>query len=193
MAQPAQLNYVLWDSALLITVRSTVVVNAAHLPPAAPNTEWVAIEGDAMTTCLAMVAGVRTEVPFALPAAVALDVARVAAWADALAYRNARQTGGCLTPLGRVDTDADSQRKISGAALAALIAKSAGQAFSIDWTMADNSVVTHDAAAMIAMGMAVTQYLDACQKAGTAKREQIEAAADEAVLASIDVTTGYPV
>lgn len=117
---------------------------------------------------------------------------REARWIEARAFRNARQEGGCATPLGRVNTDADSQRKIAGAALAAMVAASAGQPLPIQWTMEDNRVVTHDGPAMLAMGMAVTAHLAACQDAGTAIRELIEAAEDQAALDAIDITAGYP-
>lgn len=124
---------------------------------------------------------------------VPLTVLQAAAWDRARAYRNQRQEGGCMTPLGRVDTDADSQRKINGAVTAAMVALTTGADFpAIVWTMTDNSAVSHDAAAMIAMGMAVVAFLDACQNAGTAVRAAIEAAADAAALAAIDVTAGYP-
>jgi hypothetical protein len=76
---------------------------------------------------------------------------------------------------------------------AALIAMVMGAPVApIDWTMEDNSIVAHDAPALIAMGMAVVAYLDVCQQAGTAIREAIDAAEDQAALDAIDITAGYP-
>ena len=121
-----------------------------------------------------------------------LDVLRAARWAEAKAVREAKATGGCETPLGRVDTDPESQRKINGAVTGALVAQAAGQPFAVAWTMADNSVVDHDAAAMIAMGMAVLAHIDACQVAGTAIRGAIDAAADADAIAAINIEEGYP-
>ena len=115
-----------------------------------------------------------------------------ARWIEALAFRNSKQEGTCPTPLGDVQIDADSQRKISGATLAALIAKGVGQPFSISWTMVDNSVVPHDADQMIAMGMTVTMYLAACQIAGTAIRDALLATHTEADLMAVDIKAGYP-
>lgn len=122
-------------------------------------------------------------------AAEVLAIARMQAWEAAKAYRDRCSNGGCQTPLGRMDTSDDSQRKLNGAVTAALTAKTLGQAFTVDWTMQDNSVATHTADQMIAAGMAVVKFLDACQKAGTAIRAQILASADPA---SVDVTAGYP-
>lgn len=122
-----------------------------------------------------------------------LDEARASRWTEALAYRNARQEAGCATPLGRVQTDADSQRKITVAVTAAIAAQASGAQFPpIDWTMEDNSIVSHDAPALIAMGMAVAAYLNACQEAGNAIRAAIDAATDAAAVAAIDITAGYP-
>ena len=127
-------------------------------------------------------------VPYQMP----LDLAKEVKSRDAMAYRNACQEGTCATPLGVVQIDADSQRKIAGAALAALIAKGAGQAFSVDWTMTDNSVVTHNADAMIAMGITVTTYIAECQYACTAVKASVSSAIDQATLDGLNITAGYP-
>ena len=121
-----------------------------------------------------------------------VDEFRAIRWTEAKAHRDHVSTSGCITPLGRVDTDADSQRKIVGAATAALIARTVGQPFTVNWTMQDNSVVPHDADQMIAMGMAVVAFLGACQDAGTAVRAGFLAAQDNAALAAVDITAGYP-
>lgn len=55
--------------------------------------------------------------------------------------------------------------------------------------MADNSVVDHDAAGLIAMGMAVVAHINACQQAGNAIRGQIETASDPF---TVDLDAGYP-
>jgi len=124
-------------------------------------------------------------------AGVPLDVQREAKWIEARNYRDAYSTSGCTTALGRVDTNTDAQRNINGAATAAMIAKVSGVPFSVDWTMADNSVVTHNEDQMIAMGLTVVGFLSACQKAGTAIRDKI-AVADIAGLSALDITGGYP-
>lgn len=113
-------------------------------------------------------------------------------WAEARRYREQCTNGGCATAWGRVDTDSDSQIKVSGAVQMAMLAQMAGDPYSIDWTMADNSQVTLDAAGMMQMGVTVGEHVKACHAAGTNIRAAIEAAADEAALAAIDITAGYP-
>lgn len=118
---------------------------------------------------------------------------RAARWADAFAYREQRAGGGCMTPSGRVQTDAEkSLVKINGASSAAIVSKMAGLPFSVDFTMEDNSVEVLDADGMIAVGMAVVAYVNECQKAGTAIRDAIDAAPDKAAIDAIDITAGYP-
>lgn len=121
-----------------------------------------------------------------------LATARLRRWEAAKQVRSARIDAGCVTPLGRVDTDEVSRLNISGAVQAATIAQAAGQSFAIDWTMADDSVVTHDAAAMIAMGLAVAAYVSACHDAARGVRDAIDAAADLTALAAITIDGGYP-
>lgn len=121
-----------------------------------------------------------------------LDAAKTGKWNQAKNYRDNYASGGCATPSGLIDTDADSQNKLNGAVTAAMISKQASAPFSVDWTMADNSVVTMNADALIAAGMAVVTFLNACQGAGTAIRQSIDAAADQATLDTIDITAGYP-
>lgn len=121
-----------------------------------------------------------------------LAIVKQDAWTAARTVRDAIAEGGCATPSGRVDTQVDSRGKITSAATAALVAKTLGQPFSIDWTMADNSVVTLEADAMLAMNAAVVAFVAACQNAGTAVRERIDGAADADAVAAIDITGGYP-
>lgn len=118
-----------------------------------------------------------------------VDMARLRRWEEAKQVRDGRIAAGCDTALGRVDSDEESRGYISGAVQAAIIAQAAGAPFAIDWTMADNSVVGHDAAAMIAMGLAVAAYVSACHEAARAIRAALEAAASPETV-SIDV--GYP-
>lgn len=121
-----------------------------------------------------------------------LDERKRARWLAARDYRDGRASGGCVTPAGRVDSDPESRGKISGGSTAAIASKAAGIAFSIDWTMADNSVVTLDADAMIAMGLAVVQHVATCQQIGTGIRDRISSATTDAELDAIDIMEGYP-
>lgn len=119
----------------------------------------------------------------------ALTLARLRRWEAAKLVRDAHIDSGCMTPLGRVDSDEASRLNISGAVQTALIAQAAGQPFSIDWTMADNSVVSHDGPATVAMGLAVAGFVSACHEAARAIRVAIEAADDPD---TTDIEGGYP-
>ena len=108
------------------------------------------------------------------------------------ALKQARDTAewsGVYTPLGRVDSDPVSQRKVSGAALMASIV---GASFAVDWRMADNSVVTHDHDQIIAMGIAVGQHVAACQAHKNTVDAQVEAALNVEELELLDIETGWP-
>lgn len=118
-----------------------------------------------------------------------LPEARAMMWARAKGIRESRMAGGCETPLGRMDTDDASQRKLNGAVTNALITQLAGQPFLIDWTMADNSVVAHDGPAIIAAGIAVAQHIAACQNRGTLLRAAIDAGEDPF---AVDITGDWP-
>jgi Domain of unknown function (DUF4376) len=130
--------------------------------------------------------------PRAVNLARELEVAKISRRAEVLSRRDRAEWGGCAGPLGRVDSDPDSQRKISGAVQMAMIAQAAGQPFAVDWTMQDNSTVTHDAVAMIGIGLAVGQHVAACHERGLALKAQIEEAADQDALSAIDINAGWP-
>ncbi len=118
-----------------------------------------------------------------------LAEAKARSWEDAKAARNAAASGGCETPLGRVDTTDASRVLITGAVQMAQLSSGA---YAVDWTMADNSKVTHDGPAMIAMGVAVAQHIAACWAHGQALREAIDAASTAEALDSIDINAGWP-
>ena len=111
-----------------------------------------------------------------------LAACRARQWAIVKAARDAAMTGGCDTPAGRVDTDEASQLKINGAVSMAMLL---GESFAVDWTMADNNVVSLDAAAMKAMGIAVGTFIAECHAAGQALRAAIEAATDRAGIEAV--------
>ncbi|MEN2747083.1 DUF4376 domain-containing protein [Sphingomonas sp. T9W2] len=127
-----------------------------------------------------------------IPPAPTINQQRALVWEAVRAARDRAEWWGCSTPLGRADSGPDSQRKVAGAVQLAMIAQAGGAPFSIDWTMQDNSSVTHDAAAMIALGVAVGQHVAACHAVALAKRSAIEAAGNVEALAAIDVEGGWP-
>lgn len=116
-----------------------------------------------------------------------IAAARAILWEKAKTKRFACEQGGCATPLGRMDSDPESQQKLNGAVTMALVAAQAGTAFSIDWTMADNSTVTHDGPAIVAAGVAMGDHVAACHEVALTLRAAIDAAATFADLDAIDI------
>lgn len=105
------------------------------------------------------------------------------------ARRDQAEWGGCATAFGRVDSDPDSQRKVVGADR---MAEKLGEAFSVAWTMQDNSSVVHDAVAMGAMALAVGIHVATCHAVGQAKRAAIAAAETVAAVEAVDLEEGWP-
>jgi hypothetical protein len=115
-----------------------------------------------------------------------------AIWEEVKQIRAQKIDGGCTTPWGIVQTDELSRSNISGAALAAVIAKSSSSAFSIVWTLADNSEVTLNADETINLGLIVMQYVNDCYTRARELRVEIDAATNMAELLAIDVASGWP-
>jgi len=114
---------------------------------------------------------------------------RIVLHAAVKAARDVHEQAGCTTPSGQVDTDADSQRKVGGAATMAL---ALGASFTMDWRMKDNSIVRLDASGMIALGEAVAEHVAACQARKNALDAAIDAATTLDELAAIDPEQGWP-
>jgi hypothetical protein len=86
------------------------------------------------------------------------------------------------------DTDLVSRTNLTGAALGATL----DPTLTIQWKMADNSVVTLDASQIVAAAKAVLGFVSACHARSQALGEAIMAATDQATLDAIDVTSGWP-
>ena len=113
-------------------------------------------------------------------------------WEKVKALREAKIDGGA-TFAGKVaQTDLLSRTNISGAALAAVIAKSAAAPFEVTWTFADNSTADLDADEMISLGITAMGHVDACYARARVLRADIDAAADMAALLSINIEQGWP-
>lgn len=82
--------------------------------------------------------------------------------------RDQIRDGGCTIEVQgesyRVETDATSRVNISGSVVMAMLAMQASEAFSTDWRMADNSIVSLDAAEMIQLGKTVANFVEAGQR-----------------------------
>lgn len=88
-------------------------------------------------------------------------------------------------------SDPDSQRKISGAVLSAVILQGS---FQQDWRLADDSIVPLNAQDMITVGMLMMQHVSACQLVKNGLDELVDAADTEEALLDIDIiNAGWPV
>lgn len=114
-----------------------------------------------------------------------LEGAKQAKWDEIKAARAAQETGGFTWDTSTFDSDHVSQGRIQGAVQLALLAADAGQPFAIDWTLADNTVRTLDAAGVIAVGLALGAHVQAAFAHGRDLYAAIEAAADTAAVAAI--------
>lgn len=103
-----------------------------------------------------------------------IEQARISAWASVKAARDAAEAADFA--FGGVLYQPDVP-KITGAVLAALLPRAAEDAFSINWTVSDNSVVTLDAAQVMALGLTLTARINAIHQRGRTLRALIDNAA----------------
>lgn len=97
-------------------------------------------------------------------------------WARLKVNREQAEHGGFVWDGSTFDSDPVSQSRIQGASQLATLALINSQPFSIDWTLADNTVRTLDAQAMIAVGTAMGQHINAQHAKGRMLRAQLDAA-----------------
>ena len=95
-----------------------------------------------------------------------------ARWAGVRRERDRAEFAGFSWDGSRFDSDALSQQRIAGAVTLAMM----NSAFSIGWTLADNTVRTLNAADMIAVGVALGQHVNACHERARVLRGEIDGA-----------------
>lgn len=108
------------------------------------------------------------------------------------AARDQREQGGFPYAGRIVDSDIASCIRIAGAASAAQAALAQQQPFGVDWTCADNSVLSLDAAGVIGMLAALAVHSDAMHQHARTLKAQIDAAEDAAAVEAIDIESGWP-
>lgn len=92
------------------------------------------------------------------------------------AERDARETQGFLYNGTLFDSDERSAARIFGAASAAVASILSEQPFSVDWTAADNTIVTLDAQGMLAMVSAFASHGKALHDAAKEQKSAVMAA-----------------
>jgi len=105
-----------------------------------------------------------------------LAQAQAQRWDEIKAERSAREFGQFTWDGSTFDADDTSQRRIQGAVQLAVLAQMAGQGFSMDWTLADNSVRALDATDMTAVGVALGEHVAALHETGRLLRQAIDQA-----------------
>lgn len=80
-------------------------------------------------------------------------------WDKIKVKRSFYEYNGFYTPLGRFDSNEESMRRISASTTSAMVAKSNGETFLIEWTLSNNSVVSLDADQMISVGVAAVRHV----------------------------------
>ena len=101
---------------------------------------------------------------------------KTAKWSEIRAKRDTLEQSG-VPYMGKViDSDTVSVQRIAIAVQAAQAAISAGVEFTLEWTCADNSILTMTAEQVVGMSVALAQYSDSLHQTARGLREQIEAA-----------------
>jgi hypothetical protein len=114
-----------------------------------------------------------------------LEQLKAAKWSQIKRSRDAAEYGG-FTHNGLVfDSDPDSVQRISGAVTMAMIAASADAPFSIDWTLADNTVHTLTGEEVVQIGLALGAHVASVHATARTLRLAIADAADVEALAAI--------
>lgn len=124
--------------------------------------------------------------------AVQLAVMKVKAREKVNARRAEAEAAGCETIRGKVDTDPDSQRRLHGAAVMALISKVSGAAYSVEWRMADNTDQTLSADELLSVVATVGTHIASCHVHSHELKAAIDSAANEKDLSAIDLSVGWP-
>lgn len=107
-----------------------------------------------------------------------LATARADQWEAIKRARDAAEFSRFSWDGSEFDADERAQARIQGAVQLATLAQAAGQPFAIDWTLADNTVRTLDAAQMLGVGMALAAHVQGVHATGRGLRAAIEAAED---------------
>lgn len=110
-----------------------------------------------------------------------LDQKKSYKWDEIKAERSAEEFGEFIWGDYVFQCDEVSQRRIQGAVQLAAI----NPDFSIDWTLADNSVVNLNAQNMIDVGVTLASHVSACHGRGRILRSEIDAATTQEELEAI--------
>jgi hypothetical protein len=114
-----------------------------------------------------------------------LDELRATKWSEIKAARAAAEFGGFEWDGSTFDSDLPSQSRIQGAAQLASLAQAAGQAFEIEWTLADNAVRALTGQQVLQVGHALGAHITEVHGRGRALRAEIAAASTAEAIGAI--------
>ena len=114
-----------------------------------------------------------------------LDDLRLAKREQITKNRDAFEFGGFDWNGYRFDSNAISQQRIQGSAQMAMAVQAAGQPFSIDWTLADNSVIALDGNQMLSVGLIMGQHISSAHSKSRLLKQQVDAAQSAEEISSI--------
>jgi Domain of unknown function (DUF4376) len=103
-----------------------------------------------------------------------IEALRLDKWTEVKKAREAAEFGGFEWDGSTFDSDPVSQSRIQGAVL---LASQLGEAFSQQWTLADNSQRTLNAADMLQVGFALATHINSVHSRGRQIRDLINTAA----------------
>lgn len=122
---------------------------------------------------------------FNAPPAFDAEKARAEKWKQIKAARELAELDVFTWNGHQFDGDLNATRRINGAVTLALVAMTLGEPFTIDWTLADNSMITLSGPDMLAVGVALGQSAGGAHARAAALRTQIQSATTQAELDAI--------
>jgi len=107
--------------------------------------------------------------------------------------RDAKISGGVtVANVGVFDSDEAARLNITGAVVMAQVALATNVPFLMSWKLADNSLTTLNAQAMVLVGVSVGTHVAACHANAQALAVSVQEAEDHDALDAIDLSEGWP-
>lgn len=148
----------------------------ALLSPPGPGRFWFAVPGDVAENTVALVDGQVVPCARVVDPALPLSLAKGDARRSITRARDSAEFGFFTWDGSRFDANERSQARIQGALQLATLALATGGAFTVDWTLADNTVRTLSAQDFVGVGQALAAHVEAAHVKARALKAQIDAA-----------------
>ena len=107
-------------------------------------------------------------------------------WSKVKVSRAHYEYGGFqCSPFGRFDSDEESMRRIAASTTAAMLAKTAGTDWKVEWTLSTNEIVNLSADDMIAVGVCAVKHVNEIHDFARQLRIKIDLAMNPADLEAV--------